>query len=174
MASSISSGSGQASPARRARCKQSMTVVAPIDRLAAILRLDMPAAVNRSTSRILRISNLAPGIGPLSLWQKGPTPLGFADHPTLLGHTPPPDPQELGIARNTRSGSPGARNVGCRHGFNDSLRAATVGKFSPVGKSTVTAANAPCGQSERCNRIGYSPALRQHLGRLLGHDCSER
>ena len=26
-----------------ARCRQSMTVVAPIDRLAAILRLDMPA-----------------------------------------------------------------------------------------------------------------------------------
>src|SRR5262249_20332108 len=76
-------------------------------RLAAILRLDMPAAVNRSTSRILRIGNLAPGIGPLSLWKKGPTPLGFADHPTMLVHTPPRDPQVLGIARNTRSGSIG-------------------------------------------------------------------
>ena len=36
--------------------------VAPIDRLNAILRLDMPAAVSRSTSRILRMGNLAPGM----------------------------------------------------------------------------------------------------------------
>src|SRR5262245_23444443 len=77
-----------------------MTVVAPIDRLAAILRLDMPAAVNRSTSRILRMGNLAPGIRPLSLWKKGVRPLGFADHPTVLVHTPPRDPQAC-------SGSPG-------------------------------------------------------------------
>src|SRR5262249_10499428 len=96
-----------------------MTVVAPIDRLAAILRLDMPAAVNRSTSRILRIGNLAPGIGPLSLWKKGPTPLGFADHPTMLVHTPPRDPQVLGIARNTplgidRNGCSGSVGTGAR------------------------------------------------------------
>src|SRR5215813_9369678 len=76
-----------------------MTVVAPIDRLAAILRLDMPAAVNRSTSRILRMGNLAPGIGPLLPVEKGATPLGFADHPTVLVHTPPRYPQVLEIAQ---------------------------------------------------------------------------
>src|SRR5215475_129782 len=83
-----------------------MTVVAPIDRLAAILRLDMPAAVNRSTSRILRMGNLAPGIAPLPV-EKEARPLGFADHPTVLVHTPPHHPQLLGIARNNCSGSIG-------------------------------------------------------------------
>jgi len=58
----MSSGSGQDKLADRARCRKSMTVVAPIDRLNAILRLDMPAAVSRSTSRILRMGNLAPGM----------------------------------------------------------------------------------------------------------------
>ena len=60
------SGSGQDMSADRARCRKSITVVAPIDRLNAILRLDMLAAVSRSTSRILRMGNLAPGM-PCSL-----------------------------------------------------------------------------------------------------------
>src|SRR5262245_60722161 len=108
MASSISSGSGQASPARRARCRQSMTVVAPIDRLAAILRLDMPAAVSRSTSRTLRMGNLAPGIGPFPPVEKAPTSLGFADHPTAPFTLLPRNSQPLlGIARNGCSGSVG-------------------------------------------------------------------
>src|SRR5262249_51568363 len=108
MASSISSGSGQASPARRARCRQSMTVVAPIDRLAAILRLDMPAAVSRSTSRMLRMGNLAPDIGPFPPVEKGPTSLGFADHPTAPFTLLPRNSQPLlGIARNGCSGSVG-------------------------------------------------------------------
>src|SRR5262245_30231216 len=108
MASSISSGSGQASPARRARCRQSMTVVAPIDRLAAILRLDMPAAVSRSTSRTLRMGNLAPGIGPFPPVEKGPTSLGFADHPTAPFTLLPRNSQPLlGIVRNGCSGSVG-------------------------------------------------------------------
>src|SRR5262249_54231432 len=108
MAWSISSGSGQASPARRARCRQSMTVVAPIDRLAAILRLDMPAAVSRSTSRTLRMGNLAPGIGPFPPVEKGPTSLGFADHPTAPFTLLPRNSQPLlGIVRNGCSGSVG-------------------------------------------------------------------
>src|SRR5262249_1458807 len=88
-----------------------MTVVAPIDRLAAILRLDMPAAVNRTTSRILRMGNLAPGIAPLPV-EKEARPLGFADHPTVLVHTPPHHPQLLGIARNNCSGSVGMGVLG--------------------------------------------------------------
>jgi len=56
------SGGGQHTSAARARCRKSTTVVAPIDRLNAILRLDMPAALSRSTSRILRMGNLAPGM----------------------------------------------------------------------------------------------------------------
>ena len=38
-------------------------------RLAAILRLDMPAADSLSTSRILRMGNLGPGL-PRSLWKR--------------------------------------------------------------------------------------------------------
>jgi hypothetical protein len=52
-----------------ARCRQSTTVVPPIDRLAAIFRLDIPAAVSRSMSRILRMGNLAPGM-PRSLLKR--------------------------------------------------------------------------------------------------------
>src|SRR5208282_4088756 len=109
--------------------------VAPIDRLAAILRLDMPSAVSRSTSRILRMGNLAPDIGPLSPCGKGARPRRFADH--LAVHVAfVPDihitcsecpEQMLGIGRidcsgsnrvrcsgsnrNRCSGSPGTRTV---------------------------------------------------------------
>src|SRR5215813_4842609 len=119
MASSISSGSGQASPARRARCRQSMTVVAPIDRLAAILRLDMPAAVSRSTSRTLRMGNLAPGIGPFPPCGKRADLIRIRGSPNGPLHTPSPqfttparDRSErvLGISRNDCSGSIG---TGC-------------------------------------------------------------
>jgi hypothetical protein len=48
--------------------------------VAAILRLDMPAADSLSTSRTLRMGNLGSGI-PRSLW-KGAKPCRFADHPT--------------------------------------------------------------------------------------------
>jgi hypothetical protein len=41
---------------------QSPAAVTPIDRLAAILRLDMPPARSLSTSRILRMGNLCPGM----------------------------------------------------------------------------------------------------------------
>src|SRR5499433_609098 len=151
MASSISSGSGQASPARRARCRQSITVDAPIDRLAAILRLDMPAAVNRSTSRILRMGNLAPGIAPLPV-EKEARPLGFADHPTVLVHTPPHHPQLLGIARNNCSGSIGmllgiSRN-GCARDQWESLLGITrcahiAAKTLTVTRNTPTALQRP-------------------------------
>jgi hypothetical protein len=83
-----------------------MTVEAPIDRLAAILRLDMPAAVNRSTSRMLRMGNLAPGMAR-PLWKKGDA-IWIRGSPTGARHAPPRDPQPLlGIARNRCSGSIG-------------------------------------------------------------------
>ena len=47
---------------RRARRMQSPAAVALTLRLIAILRLDMPSALSRSTSRILRIGNLCPGM----------------------------------------------------------------------------------------------------------------
>jgi len=63
-------------------------------RLAAILRLDMPAADSLSTSRILRMGNLGPGL-PRSLWKRSeampirgspngarhPRPQAGRDHP---------------------------------------------------------------------------------------------
>src|SRR5450631_3116603 len=55
--------------------------VAPTLRLIAILRLDMPPALSRSTSRILRIGNLCPGMPSSS--QKEPMPYRFEDHPTV-------------------------------------------------------------------------------------------
>ena len=48
---------------------QSPAAVALTPRLAAILRLDMPAADSLSTSRILRMGNLGPGM-PRSLWKR--------------------------------------------------------------------------------------------------------
>jgi hypothetical protein len=59
---------------------QSRAAVALIPRLAAILRLDMPAADSLCTSRTLRMGNLGSRI-PRSLW-KGAEPCRFADHPT--------------------------------------------------------------------------------------------
>src|ERR1700746_195990 len=59
----------------------SPAAVALTPRLAAILRLDMPAADSLSTSRILRMGNLGPGIVPAPCG-KGAKPCRFADHPT--------------------------------------------------------------------------------------------
>ena len=61
--------------------RQPYPAVAPIDRLAAIWRLDMPPARSLSTSRSLRMGNLCPGM-PRSL-QKGSRQCRFADHPTV-------------------------------------------------------------------------------------------
>jgi hypothetical protein len=56
------SGRGQLRPARRARRMQSPAAVGLIDKLAAICRFDSPPARSLSTSRILRMGNLAPGM----------------------------------------------------------------------------------------------------------------
>ena len=93
-------------PARRARRMQSPAAVAPIDKLAAILRLDMPPARSLSTSRILRMGNLCPGM-PRSL-SKGARQCRFADHPTDA--VTPPLHRLVAIARNRWSrsiGTPG-------------------------------------------------------------------
>jgi hypothetical protein len=74
------SSSSQLRPACRALRMHSPAAVALTPRLAAILRLDMPAADSLSTSRILRIGNLGPGM-PRSC-EKGAKPCRFADHPT--------------------------------------------------------------------------------------------
>src|ERR1700686_4798829 len=88
-------------------------------RLAAILRLDMPPALSRSTSRILRMGNLGPGIPSSS--QKEPSQCRFEDHPTVLitpvhswsrsPGTGGRDQSErlVAINRNSWSRSPGAR-----------------------------------------------------------------
>src|SRR5262249_1175497 len=75
---------------------------------AAVLRLDRTAAVSGRTSRTLRMGNLAPGIGPFPPVEKGPTSLGFADHPTAPFTLLPRNSQPLlGIVRNGCSGSVG-------------------------------------------------------------------
>jgi hypothetical protein len=51
-------------------CKAKVIAYDEKQELAAILRLDMPAAVSRSTSRMLRMGNLAPGIALLPV-EKG-------------------------------------------------------------------------------------------------------
>jgi hypothetical protein len=56
--------------------------VAPINRLAATFRLDMPPACKRSKSRILRMGNLCPGMPCSPL--KGARHCRFADHPTVF------------------------------------------------------------------------------------------
>src|SRR5262249_23198268 len=92
-----------------------MTVVAPIDRLAAILRLDMPAPVSRSTSRMLRIGNLAPGMAPSGCGKRREA-TRIRGSPNGARHTPSPrsttparnrSEQVLGISRNDCSGSIG-------------------------------------------------------------------
>ena len=89
-------------------------------KLAAILRLDMPAARSLSTSRILRMGNLCPGM-PRSL-SKGAKPCRFADHPTA---PVTPVHRLVAIARNgwSRSiGTPG-RNQSESAGRNQPVRA---------------------------------------------------
>jgi hypothetical protein len=90
-----------AAPSRRDRNQGD-----PIDRLAAILRLDMPPARSLSTSRILRMGYLYPGM-PCSP-SKEPRQCRFEDHPTALV-TPST------IARNEWSrsiGTPGRNQLG--------------------------------------------------------------
>src|SRR6185503_17887790 len=83
----------------------SPAAVALTPRLAAILRLDMPAADSLSTSWILRMGNLGPGIAPLPLG-KGANPCRFADHPTA---PVTPVHRLVAIARNGWSRSSGVR-----------------------------------------------------------------
>jgi hypothetical protein len=61
---------------------QSLAAVALTPRLAAILRLDMPAA--DSPQHVARIGNLGPGMVPAPCG-KGAKPCRFADHPTAPG-----------------------------------------------------------------------------------------
>src|SRR6185369_13220933 len=98
----------------------SPAAVALTPRLAAILRLDMPAADSLSTSRILRMGNLGPGIAPLlvekershadsRITQRRPSPpsTGWSQSPGMGGR----DQSErlVAINRNSWSRSPGAR-----------------------------------------------------------------
>src|SRR6476620_10000431 len=83
------SGSGQLRPARRARRTQSPAAVAPIDRLAAIFRLDMPPARSRSTSRILRMGNLCPGMPRSRSLLKEVEALPIRRSPNGVRHTRP-------------------------------------------------------------------------------------
>ena len=81
-------------------------------RLAAIFRLDMPAAASRSTSRILRMGNLAPGIPLPSV--KGAEAMPMRRSSNGAVHTSPHSPQTdrdcpervIGINRNRWSGLP--------------------------------------------------------------------
>ena len=134
-ASLRSSGSGQLKPARRARRMQSPAAVTPIDRLAAIFRLDMPPARSLSTSRILRMGNLCPGM-PRSL-SKGTEAMPIRRSPNGAGHTRPQPGRDrpewvVAINRNAWSQSIGigGRNQPVRAGSATSrLRSCA---FSPT------------------------------------------
>src|ERR1700730_15246346 len=101
-----SAGSGQLKPARRARRMQSPAAVTPIDRLAAIFRWDMPLARSLSTSRILRMGNLCPGM-PRSL-SKGTEAMPIRRSPNGAGYTRPQpgrDQSEQVVAINRKAWS---------------------------------------------------------------------
>jgi hypothetical protein len=66
---------------------QSLAAVALTARLAAILRFDMPAADSLSTSRILRMGNLPPGM-PRSLWKRSEA-MPIRGSPNGARHTRP-------------------------------------------------------------------------------------
>ena len=66
---------------------QSPAAVTPIDRLTAILRLDMPPARSLSTSRILRMGNLCPGMS--SSLPKGTEAMPIRRSPNGAGYTRP-------------------------------------------------------------------------------------
>src|ERR1043166_5012712 len=80
----------------------SPAAVALTPRLAALFRLDMPAADSLGPARMLRMGNLGPGM-PRSRG-KGAKPCRFADHPTA---PVTPRPQLVAIARNGWSRSIG-------------------------------------------------------------------
>src|SRR5580704_14836683 len=101
---------------------QSPAAVALTPRLAAILRLDMPAADSLSTSRILRMGNLGPGIAPLPVEKErshadsritqrrqSPPSTGWSRSPGTGGR----DQSErlVAINRNNWSQSSGARTA---------------------------------------------------------------
>ena len=70
-------------PARRARRRQSPAAVAPIAEARRDLAFGHAGGRSRSTSRILRMGNLCPGM-PRSLpLERRPRPCRFADHPTV-------------------------------------------------------------------------------------------
>ena len=82
------------------RCRQSVTVEAPIARLAATLGLDRPAAVSRSTSRSLRMGNLSWGMSRSLLPGRKAAPIRGS--PNGAHHAPP---QAYSGARNSCSAS---------------------------------------------------------------------
>jgi hypothetical protein len=107
----MSSGSGQPTPASRARRRHSPAAVAPMPREIAILRLHMPAALSRSTSRIFRMGNLCWAI--LRSLLPGREAMPIPASPNGARHTPPQPgrhgPERVGaINRNRWSPSPGA------------------------------------------------------------------
>src|SRR5215468_7122697 len=80
----------------------SPAAVALTPRLAAILRLDMPAADSLSTSLILCMGNLGPGM-PRSLWKRSEA-MPIRRSPNGARH---PRPQAIATARNRWSRSVG-------------------------------------------------------------------
>src|ERR1019366_1652814 len=118
------SGSGQPRPTRRARRIHSPAAVGLTPRLAAILRLDMPPALSRSTSWILRMGNLCPGIPSSS--RKEPSQCRFEDHPTVLIT---PVHSLVAIARNGWSRSIGTTG----HNQSEQVVAITRCAQSPFG-----------------------------------------
>jgi len=101
-------GNGQVSPTRRARRMDSPAAVALTPRLAAIWRLDIPAADSLSTSRILRMGNLGPGIGSVPCMEKNQAMLdsrsGSVQYPAALSTA---IHKVVAIARNCWSRSTG-------------------------------------------------------------------
>ena len=115
VAQSPPAAASQAGPPRPPQM-QSLAAVAPIARLAAIWRFDMPPAVSRSTSRILRMGNLCSGM-PRSL-SKGARQCRFADHPTVPVtpvHRPGRDRPEQVVAINRNGWSQSIGTGGRNH-----------------------------------------------------------
>jgi hypothetical protein len=95
----------------------SQAAVALTPRLAAILRLDMPTAHSLSTSRILRMGNLDPGIAPAPCGKRAKS-CRFADHPTAARHPRPQagrDRPEWVVAINRNAWSQSIGTAGRNH-----------------------------------------------------------
>src|SRR6202035_1392633 len=106
---------------------QPPAAVALTPRLAAILRLDMPAADSLSTSWILRMGNLGPGIAPLPVQKERVMPIRGS--PNGARHPRPQagrDRPEWVVAINRNAWSQSIGIAGRDHPVRAGMRAVIV------------------------------------------------